>query len=338
MKTRKAFVFTAWLSLSLTVTFLVGVMGLGIALKGGWQPARPPLPAEAFVGSYDRNTGQNASYVYHHALFDFDKKLQQCDVLILGSSHTLYGLSAQQLGEELSLKKKRPIKVFNASIAGGTLLDAVEILQANQVRDKMIIIDLFNPESERSDSSSASMDAAAAWIKTLSSWTEFYKDWALDPLLPQADIGPKHLLPKFRRTLGATSLHDSHTGDAFLLWSPRSEGGQQGIIFPHPETAVSYPIQRDGKMAASLLTPVDIPQSFRDEAQKSHLRVIVTLVPFNDYRPTEAAAIARKYDYPFIFLSEDNLSTWDASHHLTGESRKKATERLAQGMLELDDW
>lgn len=304
------------------------------SMRSQW-PERPflPMPGKVFVGNYDRNSGQNVSYIYRRRLFGFEKKIKECDLLILGSSHTLYGLSARELEKQLSKHASRPIKVFNASIAGGTFADALEILRANHVQDKAVLIDLFYPGQDHADQNPASTDFFGANIKVLSSWCDYGKDWLLDPLLPQVTIGTKHVFPHFQRALGLVAYQDWTTGDATQLWSPRYNDGQGGVIFPQAATGTAFPIKNASTSGEPFIKSADIPEAFRNEAEKNHLQVIVTLVPYSNDNPEEAAAIASRYGYPFIFISDNGLSTWDNASHLTGESRQIATERLFKGMF-----
>lgn len=317
----------AWTALTAVSFFLI--LSWVTYAKKFHTPERPffPDPGQIFIGSYDHNSGQNASYIYRRQLFGFGEKIRNSDLLIMGSSHSLFGISATRLGEKLSARSGHPVKVFNLALAGGHIGDALEMIRANDVKDKTILIDLFNTVLTNADPAPEQTDYFTAHIKVISSCFDFSKDWAFDFCLPRMVFKPKCLLPVFQRSLGQFTYRDGNTGDALLLWSSSRLGGQTGIIFPQPPEA--YPMEHFDSFFPK---PVVLPEEFLVEAQKRHLQLIITLVPYSNCQPSEAAEVTGQMGLPFIPISPDGLFEYD-SNHLIGVSRDKATDRLFEGLV-----
>lgn len=319
-----------------------------------WSTRKQPIPrpenpgySHSFLGYYGYNSGQNSSYIYRHGLLGYGNKIRDCDLLIIGSSHTLFGLSAEQLQAKLRGQYQRPISVFNASIAGGTLSDVLEILKANDVKNKTIIIDLFSTGRKLADANPAQVDTFGAYIHVISSFLDFTKDWCLDPYLPHMSVGQKKALPKFERMLTTITYNNADYGDATLLWYSHSEtvqighqqGRESGTIFPSSSTSMTFPIQDVSIHPDPELkdlnhdTIEDISPEFRQEIDRRNLHPIVILLPYHNFQPGKAEAIAKGAGYPFIPIASEGLATWDV-HHLTSESRTIATDRLYEGMVQ----
>ena len=61
-------------------------------------PDRPPFPGvgDSYISEYN-NLGSASHYLYQFGLFGMGDRIRQSDVLLLGSSHMEYGISAAQL-------------------------------------------------------------------------------------------------------------------------------------------------------------------------------------------------------------------------------------------------
>ena len=108
-----SFLRSCWLS-SL-VTTLVLFVSTSLAWKATERkfPSVPDirwLGRTSYISAY-AELGTTMHYIYHLGLFGMRERLQKSDILLLGSSHVEYDLSAAQLSQKLSNFSGHPVTV-----------------------------------------------------------------------------------------------------------------------------------------------------------------------------------------------------------------------------------
>jgi hypothetical protein len=307
-------------------------------------PPKPdfPLPGRAFVAEYDGQASYIAHLLYWWGLFGFGNRIRQADIVMLGSSHMQFGLSARQLSAALSRDAGRPVDVFNAGLGCDTPLsfDAA-LLGRLGIRDRTVIVDTFaydyDPYNAACFAEFASMtDSVHSAFEALAVWARFDWDWALDGFLPRLDLSRQ------RFTLGRylnqpALILDWRYGDALTLFRP-----DRGEAFPRPLAATPLDIataQPPGPPLASGTIPM--PDAFAAVVASRGIVPIMTMIPFvttpvfDRDRYANVAQLLRSTGagprVPFIALSPAGLQSFDGEH-LTGVSRAAATQRLEEGM------
>jgi hypothetical protein len=95
--------------------FVCGVMGAALSFPAAWRCSRQFL-CRQFVAEYGGVGAYVGHLLYYWGLFGMRDRIRQADIVLLGSSHTQFGLSARQLSEILSRESGRPIKAFNLGL------------------------------------------------------------------------------------------------------------------------------------------------------------------------------------------------------------------------------
>ncbi len=298
-------------------------------------PVRPPVWGKSYVAIYDLSDDHSNVdyYLFYTGIFGFGQRIKQADLLLFGTSHVQFGLSAQQLAQKLSAADGRPVKVFNAAVIGSSQDMIGDIVGANQIHDKTTIFDLFALNAPPPDSApnfilrALSAHDLDAYVHVGKCWTDFWRDWLLDSLLPSLHIGnPAHhgKIILRRRFLKYTVIRDWNNGDAIAFWIP------SGPVYPNWNLHAKLPI--DDTFHPYATSPNGgIGRSFQSAfLQAQHLHAIYTLLPFDGSNLGIVPSDAR----PYVPISPEGLYTWDGSHY-TGESRAIATERLFEGMGKL---
>ncbi len=305
-------------------------------------PAKPefPVPGKRFVAEYAGQGAYIAHLAYWWGLFGFGDRIRQADIVLIGSSHTQFGLSARQLSADLSQRAGRPIRVFNAGLGCDTPLgfDA-SLLDRLDIRNRLVVADGFaygfDPYTYGCFSEFSGIgDRVQALFKALGVATRFDWDWMLDGVLPRIDLsGPRVTIGRYLNQ--PATILDWHYGDVAALFSP--EQGEQ------------FPVQFSGqaKDIASGLPwrlrsgTVPVPDAFKGLVESRHIRLIMTLVPFlltpgfnEDRYENVERLLASDGVGPragFIAIPPGGLQSFD-SQHLTGAGRAAATKRLAAGL------
>ena len=87
------------------------------------QPAETGLPAfrARCLSAYavGHSAGHTDHYFFHFGLFGVGDRIKNADVLIVGSSHAIFGLSAERIAAALSERWGRPVTVFNMALGFG---------------------------------------------------------------------------------------------------------------------------------------------------------------------------------------------------------------------------
>ena len=151
------------------------------------QPAPLWLGGPSFLSDYGTH-GSTAHYLFRFGLFGMKDRLQKSDLLFLGSSHVEFGVSAARLTSELSRVTGRPVRVYNLGSGFGDGIGfAREIIAANALRNKTVVLDLFSPMGE-GDSDYARVvsrsNSLGAYLKVWDAWLRYGDDWLLDPVMP----------------------------------------------------------------------------------------------------------------------------------------------------------
>ena len=305
-------------------------------------PPKPPfpVPGRQFVAEYAGQAAYVAHLAYWWGLFGIGQRIRDADIVLLGSSHMQFGLSARQLSATLSQRANRPVRVFNAGLGCDTPLgyDGA-LLDHLRLGGRTLVIDLFaydfDPYNAPCFAELAGMtDAVHAGAKALTVWSRFAWDWSLDGALPRVDLrGGRVALTRYLNA--PATILDWNYGDAAHLYRP-----DRGEEFPSPPpdrpqdlTAQEGAWRLDGATLA-------LPQAFAG-AVSLGAQPVFTLIPFS----TTPAFDRDRYDHvaqllaatggvraAFIALAPQGLKSFDGEH-LTGDSRAAATARLAPSLV-----
>lgn len=307
-------------------------------------PPKPdfPLPGRAFVAEYGGQAAYIAHLLYWWGLFGFGDRIKNADVVMLGSSHMQFGLSARQLSARLSTAAGRPVRVFNAGLGCDTPLgfDA-SLVERLDLRDRTLIVDTFaydyDPYNAACFSEFAGMtDRVHSAFAALAVWTRFDWDWAFDGILPRIDLSARRFA--LGRYLNEPALIlDWHYGDAVYLFRP-----DRGEAFPQSQAAKPQDIaaaQPPGETLTSGTIP--LPDPFAGIVARRDLNPVLTLIPFvttpafDRERFADVAKLlgspSRAPSAPFIAIAPTGLESFDGEH-LTGSSREEATRRLGDAL------
>ena len=115
--------FTRSFWLAFLPTAVVFLIWLHLIWKHDYRKLQPrmgaPVWGKTYVALYDFSSdhGNIDYYLFHTGIFGFRQRINEADLLLFGTSHVQFGLSAGQLAEKLSAAEGRPIKVFNLARA-----------------------------------------------------------------------------------------------------------------------------------------------------------------------------------------------------------------------------
>lgn len=325
-----------WISFALASMSLLGPLALWSQLHSAALAPKPafPVPGRAFVAEY----GGQAAYVAHLAywwnLFGIARGIRRADLILLGSSHTQFGLSARQLSAEFSQAAGRPVKVFNASLGCDTPLSFdAELLDKLDIRNHDLVADTFSysfdPYTYACFTEFASVaDSVQGLFKALAVWSRFDWDWMLDGYVPRIVLSDRLTVSRYLNA--PVTILDWDYGDVATLFAP-----DQGEQFP--AVAGDVADQALGQLPSGTIA---MPDGFARVAGPRGNRPIFTMIPFVlsafnreryenvERHMAEPDAPARS---PFVAIPADHLASFDGQH-LTGASRTAATDRLAASL------
>ncbi|SDU04273.1 hypothetical protein SAMN05444156_1624 [Verrucomicrobium sp. GAS474] len=316
--------------------FVAAFLGTAAVLFLAFALARPaltplpplPVPGQAYVSEYAGGASRHSAafYLLHSGLLGFGKKIDAADLLLVGTSHPAFGLSARELGQELSASAGAPVRCFNASMTGDDVSFNRNFLDSHAA-GKTVILDLFgwniHPQPEPASSSISLLEAC--W-SVENVWLSFYQDYFFDRFLPRLYLkqtGKLTAPPYFfyrRHFLLAAQSRNWETNDMewawareTLLYSLSGEG--------HPaQSEPCFGNEPNYHVAQRVAVPAEsFPQA----------RFFYILLPFPGAELARLPADA----VPFLSIAPEGLLYFDA-HHLTAGSRSVATERLAEGLRE----
>jgi hypothetical protein len=339
-----------WASFGLIAVVIFAPMILATRIDSARLPPKPdfPIPGRRFVAEYGGQGANVAHLVYWWGLFGSENRIRRADVLLLGSSHTQFGLSARQLSEDFSRDAGRPIRVFNVGLGCDTPLSFdASLLDHLDIRNRTVIADTFaysyDPYNYACFSEfSGITDRVEGLSKALAMWSRFDFDWLLDGSVPRIDL--RHQRAKIGRYLNETAtILDWQYGDAAYLFRP-----DEGEEFPLPvadDTIAdgSAVTGADGQPWRLASGTMPLPKDFQSIMDRRHIQPIFTLVPFvltpgfNLDRYENVAQLLAgqvgRASMPFVTISAKGLTSFDGGH-LTGAARSVATDRLAASVEE----
>jgi len=322
-----SFLRSCWLSSSLTTILIFGFTALAWRGAESKLPAKPPLVmfgTADYISTY-ANIGTTMHYIYRLGLFGMRERLQKSDIILLGSSHVEYGLSAARLSKKLSDFSGHPVTVYNAGVgcADGSGF-ANDILVSNGVEKKAVVLDLFSPFGNGISTFAETMRQSSSlrgYCHVFDLWLKAFSDYCLDPFLPR--VYPTDFTKfKFSRSLGITEIRSWDSGDVVEMWDPAL-----GILFPQP--AAGAPKPRSKSAYENIVNQgIWFDVMTQETVSKLQLSAVYTVVPFGGSQQ----AIIPSNATPYVPLSPDGLFYWDEQMHVTAGSREIVTDRLAQGL------
>ncbi|HLI22042.1 MAG TPA: hypothetical protein VKV32_13035 [Stellaceae bacterium] len=333
-----------WLASVVMTALLLIPFFVWSRIEASRLPPKPafPLPGHAFVAEYGGQASYVAHLLYWWGLFGFGERIRSADVVMLGSSHMQFGLSARQLSATLSAAAGRPLRVFNAGLGCDTPLgfDAA-LLDRQGVRDRAIIADTFAYDYDPYNAECFSelddiTDRVHAVFEALAVWTRFAADWALDGILPRVDLSQRR--PVLGRYLNAPALIlDWNYGDVVYAFSPN-----RGEVYPAPLASTPQDVAKAQPAGESLTSgTIPMPNALANVVARRDLRPIFTLIPFvttpafDRERFTHVAqllaAAGTAPRAPLIAIAPAGFESFDGEH-LTGPSRDQATRRLGDAL------
>ena len=287
----------------------------------GSNPPKPPIRVwgptylSAYVGLLDH-------YLFKFGLFGFGDRIRNAEVLILGSSHAEFGLSAETISAALSARRGRPVAAINLGVASDGMGFAREILEANKAQGQTLIVDLYaNNQGGLLGAAQKALqtDILGAYVAVAAFTADYVKDWLFDGLLPRINFG---LGARMRadRFLYAVITRRRDNGDVVEVWAP-----VQGRLFQSvPEKTISKVPTNSAQLKGP--PPTLLPEYAAYLASRK-FSVGLTLIPYDGYRLDEAKRFAEQIGTPFIEIAPNDLQSFDPSH-LDAVGRDVATRRL----------
>jgi hypothetical protein len=335
---------------SLTIMLVVLVaplVTLNIASQKSLPPKPPyPIIGREFVGEYAGVGAFNAQAIYYWNLFGIGDRIRDADVVLLGSSHTQFDLSAQQLSNDLSQSAMRPVRVFNLGMGcGETLAFANSVIERLEVHAQIIIADTYtygNDDKSECATEATRGDAIQAAVSVSNVWSRFTWDWLIDGYLPSLSVRDDAL--HVERFLNAPVLVlDWNFGGSAYFYRPDA-----GQVFPDapPDRIAKVLGGVPGEIPWALADgAIPIPPELRQTSERKP-EMIFTLIPFPAaptlplwrlYQPAYQriyrllSTNASGEEGRFVAISPSELESFDYGH-LTGAGRAIATARLAHSL------
>jgi hypothetical protein len=166
-----------FISLSQVFSALIAALMVWTKATSADLSAKPayPVPGRNFVSEYGGVGADAAHMIYYWGLFGVADTIRHAQLILLGSSHTQFGLSARQLSQAVSEPTGQPVSVFNLGLGcGESALFGAETLERLDVRGKAVVADLYNIDSASPcGAAAASADPIAAYFKLLAIWSKF---------------------------------------------------------------------------------------------------------------------------------------------------------------------
>jgi len=287
----------------------------------GSNPPKPPIRVwgrtylSAYVGLLDH-------YFFKFGLFGFGDRIRNAEVLILGSSHAEFALSAEIVSAALSARRGHSVAAFNLAVAADGMGFAREIVEANKVQGRTLIVDLYaTNQGGLSDAAQKALhtDILGAYVAVASLTADYVKDWLFDGLLPRINFG-LGAGTRADRFLYAVITRRPDNGDLVEVWAP-----VQGRLFQNaPEKTTSKIPTNSAQLKGP--PPTLLPEYAAYLASRK-FSVGLTLIPYDGYRLDEAKRFAEQIGTPFIEIAPDDLQSYDPGH-LDAVGRDVATRRL----------
>ena len=132
-----------WLSTFLATVLCGGTLqAINVGLTG-WPAPKPRLPMPGYEYISATRDGQTDHSLFYFNLFGFGDRIKAADVLVLGSSHAQFGISAALLADATSTDSKNR-RGFNAALGGGEgLAFAALLVERHRSERDLIVFDPF---------------------------------------------------------------------------------------------------------------------------------------------------------------------------------------------------
>jgi hypothetical protein len=315
----RAFWMGALSAIAMSSVFLIAI---AVFTSGNNLP-KPAIPfgGQAYLSAY--RTGNFDHYLFRFGLFGFGDRIRSADILIVGSSHAVFGLSAEEISAALSDRRGRAVTAFNLAVGSGEGVGfAREILEANKTQAQTLLLDLYsNDRGLPSEVAQKALRAniLGAYIAVAVPATEFVRDWLFDGVLPRINFGLGASV-RVDRFLQPIITRRWDNGDLDDVWTP-----EQGSLFQDPPAKLISSLPMDSRQLRGP-PPTLLPEYGAYLASKD-LSVVLTLVPYDGYRLDEAKRVAEEIGRPFLPVEPKDLQSLDGGH-LTAASRAVATRRL----------
>jgi hypothetical protein len=318
---RKKFNLAYWMTAMTTAAVSWPVLAVIAIFGTGHNPPKPeiPLGKRTYLAAY---TDLSDHYILKFGLFGFADRIRSSDVLILGSSHAVFGLSAEAVSVALSERCGRPILALNLGVAADGMGFAREVLEANDARGQTLLVDLYSNDQGRLSSAARKAlhsDILGAYIAVAAQATEFIRDWLLDGFLPRIRFRLDETI-RVERFLRAVITRRWDNGDLDEAWSPK-EGGLFRRAPPKNEPTATISVGRPKGPPPTLLP------EYANYLKAKESVVVLTLIPYDGHRLDEAMRFAAQIGKPFLEIAPDDLGSFD-SGHLNEIGRGLATKRL----------
>ena len=282
-----------------------------------------------FIGDYGNHDVIHR--VTYHGLFNFGKRMQEADVLILGNSHAELGLSAKKIGQELSAKAGRRIKAMNLGVGWGEAYAFQKhVLKNNKVKCKILLLEVY--ETLNWDALTLIAQPVlteskfTAYTRVFETWLITYKDWLLDGILPRVTFSDSKF--SVQRFLAyPVGFRHWNTGDVWDYWFPK-----QGQVYRKtPSELVTYPIMIPNKKAGD----VKLFQHLLDESflKRRNLQVITTFVPTDKTDYEYYVSPPKQLGLTYIEIPNQGIELYDGGH-ANSVGRAAATAGLIKNWQE----
>jgi hypothetical protein len=297
------------------------LIAIAVSASGN-SPPKPAIPiwGKSYLSAY--GAGILDHYLFRFGLLGFGDRIRKADILILGSSHAEFGISAGTISAVLSERWGRPVMAFNLAMPAGEGLGfAREVLEANNASGKTLLLDLYsNEQGLPSDIARKVLhtDIVGAYIAVATPVAEFVRDWFFDGLLPRINFGLGASV-RVDRFLGPVITRRWDNGDLDDMWVP-----DQGSLFQGMRAnLVRLPTASTHlKGAHPTLSP-----EYEAYLASRDFSVVLTLIPYDGHRLDEAKRVAEQIGRPFLQIEPNDLQSLDGGH-LSAESRDVVTRRL----------
>lgn len=264
-----------------------------------------------------------------HEVSGLSEQIRSADVLLLGSSKTLFGLSAAGLEARFGSR----VRFFNLGIGGGEgVLGANTLIERLDLRGHTLVVNLDNdmlsdkalPRSRQA----LAMDRFQAATRVYSVRLRAVGDTWLDRLgLPQLSVGRDGLHVAARER--PRTYRDARTGDALAAKRSPPPAGTQPLLPAPPRQALA---------AEALARPHfrAIVEGWRSRG----FRLVFIVIPYangeeqSDYNPALPEEAARRYGGRAVALDWRLARTSDGIH-VDRASRERLTQELAGAIAAL---
>lgn len=324
------FIRLFWISAVVTAALLL------LALNRAWNPGKeglPPLPAypvpgDTFIWQYFKS-GNPTHALYYFGLFGFGQRIHESDILLVGTSHMAYGLSAEMISEALSKEQGRKVRVFNIGMGHSEQLGFImDVLRSNHTTGSLLVVDLYASQ----DNGKPGRSSLAKEVLTYSRlkaclsigkiYADFTRDWMMDSFLPCIRIAGappgQMLIPE--RFLSSFCVAKVSTGDPVEYWKP-----EEGNIFS--ENTLPRPAVSKAKNTGIVITAPTLAKllDYRPSG------VLFTLIPCWG----SETAIPPKNALPYIVPPSQGVTFFDRAH-LSKRGRAVNTQHFIEALKSSD--